>query len=117
MEQPVVVRSPHLHLSPPQHALIEQLTGKLERHYPRLVGCAVSVDPPPGSHRSGGPYEVRIDVKVPGQDLHVSGSHDTTLEGALRDAFQAASRRLEDFAQQQRRETKRHEPGPREIQP
>lgn len=116
MEQPVVVRSPHLHLSPPQHALIEQLVGKLDRHYPRLVSCAVSVEPPPGSHRSGGPYEVRVDLKVPGQDLHASGSHESTLEGALRQAFSAASRQLEDFAQLQRREIKRHEPGPREVQ-
>ena len=116
MQQPVVVRSPHLHLSSPQHDLIDQLARKLERHYPRLVGCEVSVEPPPGSHRSGGPYEVRVDVKVPGQDLHVSGSHESTLEGALRGAFAAATRRLEDFAQMQRHETKRHEPGPREIQ-
>ncbi len=115
MEQPLVLRSPHLTLSENQEKLINRLAEKLGRYFPRVVGCEVSVEPPPRSHRKGGPYQVRVDVLVPGNDLHVHETHDQTLEGAIRKAFATAKRRLEEYSQVLRHDVKRHGPGPRML--
>jgi len=116
MEHPLIIRSPHIALDEAQQNLIEQLAAKLERYYPHMVRCEVSIEPPPQHHRKGKPYEVRIEIGVPGPDLHVREDNETTLDSSVRAAFEKASRQLEDYAQLRRREVKRHEPGPREVQ-
>jgi len=55
-----------------------------------------------------------VDIRVPGKDLVVSKErrHDHAHEVvrvAIRDAFAAAVRQLEDYARQQRGKVKRHE--------
>ena len=116
MEQSLVVRSPHLTLNDHQERLIKRLAQKLDRYFPHVVSCEVSIEPPPHNRGKGKPYVVRVDVGVPGPDLHVREDSETDLERAIHSAFNTASRRLEDYSQLRRREVKRHEPGPREIQ-
>jgi ribosome-associated translation inhibitor RaiA len=52
--------------------------------------------------RKGKQYTARIDLKVPGSEIAVTHEHDEDLNVALRDAFDAARRRLEDYARTQR---------------
>jgi hypothetical protein len=47
---------------------------------------------------------------VPGGELAVTRQHDEDLQVALRDAFRAARRRLEDYARTQRGDVKRRAP-------
>ena len=54
---------------------------------------------------------VRIDLKVPGGEIAVTHEHDEDLQIALRDAFDAARRRLEDYARVQRGDVKHHPAG------
>ena len=54
-------------------------------------------------------------MTVPGGELMVKRELNKDLYVAVRDAFQAARRRLEDFARQQRFDVKHHE-GPPQAQ-
>jgi cold shock CspA family protein len=53
---------------------------------------------------------VRIDLKVPGGEIVVNHDHHQDVYVALRDAFAAARRRLEDVLRRTRGEVKAHEP-------
>ncbi len=73
---------------------------KLLGHHGACTGCRVAVHAPPRHHHKRGRYEVRIEIALRGEDLVVS--HDGRLDHAhedafvaLRDAFDAAERRLE----------------------
>jgi cold shock CspA family protein len=89
---------------------------KLEKIYPRLVGCRVSVEAPP--KRSGNICDIHIELRLPGGALVVSREPhrareryaNPTVATALRDAFAAAERQLKDYKQRQAGEVKSHEP-------
>lgn len=85
---------------------------QLERYYDRITRCDIIVETPHNSKRSGVNYRVRIDMTVPGAELVVERDPDPDLNIAIRDAFDAARRRLEDFTRVQRRDVKVHEPEP-----
>lgn len=102
---------------------------KLDRFYSRVVGCRVAIEMPHRHHRKGSQYHIRIDLKVPGEEIVVkrgpSLSHrvrqlgETDLKKhlevktphknlrlAINDAFKAAGRRLQDHARRQRGDIK-----------
>jgi ribosomal subunit interface protein len=87
---------------------IRERAKKLERYYDRIVSCRVVLESTGLHQRKGKQYTVRIDLKVPGGELAVTHPHDEDLQVALRDAFDAARRRLEDYARTQRGDVKRH---------
>jgi cold shock CspA family protein/ribosome-associated translation inhibitor RaiA len=96
---------------------IRQRVQKLEKRYPRLVGCRVSVEGLHRQHQTGNVYEVHIDLKLPGGEVAVSREPHRAkekyahpdLRKSLRDAFAAAERRLEDYKEQQAGAVKTHE--------
>ena len=83
---------------------------KLEQFYSALVGCKVVVDQPGKHQHLGKPFNVRIDLTVPGGEIVVDRQQNEDVYVALRDAFDAARRKLEDYGRRQRREIKAHEP-------
>jgi cold shock CspA family protein/ribosome-associated translation inhibitor RaiA len=93
----------------------EQLE-KLEKIYPRMIGCRVSVEAP--HKRSGNICDIHIELRLPGGALVVSREPhrarerraNPTVATALRDAFAAAERQLKDYKQRQSGEVKAHEP-------
>jgi ribosomal subunit interface protein len=87
---------------------IRERAEKLDRYYDRIMSCRVVLELLARHQRKGKQYAVRIDVKVPGGELVVTREHDEDLQVALRDAFDAARRRLEDYARTQRGDVKRH---------
>ena len=92
---------------------IEKRIDELERFYPDLIGCSIRVQGPGLRHRSGGPFGVRIDLRVPGGDpILVDRQEEERLDLAIGEAFDVAIRRLEDFARIQRGDVKLHaQPG------
>ena len=105
--------------------------GKLQAFYKRIMGCRVAVERPP-QRRLGSSYHLRVDLTVPGGELVVrhepnlktrtrqSGQPEIRkqseariqhkdLHQAIRDAFKATGRRLQDYARRQRGDTKRLE--------
>jgi hypothetical protein len=110
MERPVTITAGHLALQPGLETEIRQRVAGLERFYPRLIGCSVLVGGPGRHHRTGGPYEVRLDLRVPGAEpLSITRQHGERLEPAIAEAFAAATRQLEDLIRIQRGDVKRHE--------
>ena len=81
---------------------IRQKASKLERYYDHIVSCRVVLECAARHQRKGRQYSAHIDLKVPGSEIAVTHTHDEDLEVALRDAFDAARRRLEDYARVQR---------------
>lgn len=92
------------------YSAIRERAEKLERYYDRIVSCRVVLELGARRQRSGKQYAVRIDLKVPGGELAVTREHDEDIQVAIRDAFDAARRRLEDYARERRGDVKRHSP-------
>lgn len=111
MEKPLSITAHDLDLTAPVEALIRKRALQLEHFFPALVSCAVSVQGPGRHHRSGMPVNVQVDVRVPGfEPLVINRQSSADARVAVRNAFDAARRQLEDTARVQRVEVKRHEP-------
>jgi ribosomal subunit interface protein len=91
---------------------IEGKAEKLNKYYDRIMRCRVVLESPKRHQREGKLYNVHIYMTVPGSELMVKRDLDKDLYVAIRDAFQAARRKLEDYASQQRLDVKRHEEPP-----
>jgi ribosomal subunit interface protein len=84
------------------HQAIREKAEKLDHYYPRVMSCRVVLELAGRHKRHGRQFTARIDVKVPGGEIAVNKEHDEDLQIALRDAFDAVRRRLEDYSRQQR---------------
>jgi cold shock CspA family protein len=87
----------------------------LEQFHSRITGCHVVIAVPHRRHRHGGLYSVRIDIVVPHGEIVVNREHHENhahedVFVAIRDAFDAARRRLEDHVRRLRGDQKPHEP-------
>ena len=81
---------------------IREKAERLERYYDRITSCRVALELAGRHSRKGKQFRARIDLKVPGGEIAVTHGHDEDLQVALRDAFDAARRRLEDHARVRR---------------
>lgn len=101
MQMPLQISFLDMEPSPAIEARIREKAAKLERFSDRIVGCRVTVEAPHRHHRHGKLYNVRIDLSVPGKDVFVGHSgplnhaHEDVYV-AIRDAFNAAGRQLQD---------------------
>jgi ribosome-associated translation inhibitor RaiA len=90
--------------SPALEEKIRSRAEKLERFHAGITGCRVIVEAPHRHHHRGKVYQVCIDLAVPGSEIVVNRpaeqnhAHEDVLV-AVRDAFDAAERRVEDFVQ------------------
>jgi ribosomal subunit interface protein len=109
MELPVQVILRDISHSAAVERYIRERAAKLDGFYDRIMSCRVAVEAPVRHHRKGGPFKVRIDLSVPGAELVVNRQADDDLYVAIRDAFDAARRKLEDYARRQRGAMKAHE--------
>ncbi|MGE3376575.1 MAG: VTT domain-containing protein [Vicinamibacteria bacterium] len=110
MQLPVQVTYRGMDSSAALDAAVREKAAKLEQFHPRIMSCRVVVEEIARHQAKGKPFEVRIDLKVPGGEIAVTREHDSDVYVALRDAFDAARRKLEDFAREQRGDVKHHEP-------
>lgn len=95
-------------------AAIREKADKLDQFYDRIMSCRVIVESPHRHHHKGKIYHVSIEITVPGKELVVKrdpGQHSAheDIYVAIRDAFDAAKRQLEDYARQQRGDVKAHD--------
>jgi len=84
---------------PPSAAVEEKIrarAAKLERFGKPITGCRVVIEAPHRHHHKGFGYNVRIDLTLPGQEIVVNREPQSDLYAAVRDAFDAATRQLED---------------------
>lgn len=77
----------------------------MERLYDRITSCRIAVERESLHHNEGGPYRVRLDITVPGSEL-IADKEAEDLNIAIRDAFQAAERQVDEFSQRRRGDVK-----------
>lgn len=87
---------------------IRQKVDKLEQFFPRLIGCNVTVGLPHRHSNQGEHYFVQIDVTAPGTEVVSNRQNHEDVYVALRDAFDAARRMMEDHVHIRRGQTKQH---------
>lgn len=96
---------------------IRKRVDRLEGFFDRIIACSVVVEPSHRRHRQGKLYHIRIDLFLPEREIVVRRdpaehhAHED-LHVALRDAFDAARRQLQDHAHAMRGDTKQHAPPP-----
>lgn len=115
MQVPLEVAFVDMEPSPAVEARVRERARRLERHFDGITSCRVQVAAPHRHHRKGKHFEVRLEVRVPGSELTITGkpgdvnAHEDVYV-AVRDAFDAMERQLEGWKQKIRGETKAHEP-------
>ncbi len=113
MQLPLQITFRHMEPSPALEARIRQRAEELERFSDRITACRVVVECAHHRHQQGNIFEVRIDLTVPGNEIvvgrepGVNHAHEDP-HVAVRDAFDAARRVLEDHTRRRRGEGKTH---------
>ena len=139
MDIPLKITFRDMAPSPAIEANIREKAAKLDSLYDRIMSCRVIVEAPHRHHHKGKTYEVRIDLTVPGGELVINHApkrlaaaklkhseepekdfaeiHEPSKHAAhedvyvaIRDAFNAAGRKLQDHARRQSGKVKVHEP-------
>jgi ribosomal subunit interface protein len=105
MQVPLELSTRRITLSPALEADLRKRATKLERHFDRITSCRIAVERPSNHHNEGGPYRVRLDITVPGSEL-VANKEAEDLNTAIREAFDAAERQVEEFSRRRRGEVK-----------
>ncbi|QSA97187.1 HPF/RaiA family ribosome-associated protein [Methylococcus sp. EFPC2] len=95
-------------------AKIREKTAKLEQFCDNIISCKVAVEADHHHQHQGNLYHVRIDLSVPNKHIVVSRDHHDKqahedVYVALRDAFDAVKRQLEEHVRIQRGEVKKHQ--------
>ncbi len=109
MQVPLQITMRGVRQSEALEAEIRERAAKLEQFYPRMISCRVAVDEFAKHHRQGREFTSRIDVHVPGKEIVVTRDHHEDVSVALRDAFDAAKRQLEEVIREQRGDVKAHD--------
>jgi cold shock CspA family protein/ribosome-associated translation inhibitor RaiA len=116
MQIPVDITFKEMAKSDALEARVREWVDKLERVYDRIVRCEVMIETPHRHHRNGRQFHVRVRLTVPGGEIvasHDPGPDEAHEDAyvALRDAFTAAKRQLQDHV---RNSYKRGEGRPKE---
>jgi putative sigma-54 modulation protein len=103
MDTPLEISFKGLDKSTAIEAKITERAARLEKHFDRMTHCRVVVAAPHKHSHKGKTYEIKIDIGIPGAAplivTHESpvGQAQEDLRIALRDAFDAADRRLDEL--------------------
>ena len=114
MDLPLQITWREVPPSPAIEADIREKAEKLELFYGHIISCRVVVEAPHAHHHKGKLYRLHIEIDVPGRTIHVNRdpaehhAHEDVYV-AIRDAFDAARRQLQDHARTERGEVKHHD--------
>jgi ribosomal subunit interface protein len=97
MRLPFELRQKDVALPPAMADDVRERAERLEHHCDRIMRCRVTIEGS-GNHHRQGHYGVTIDITVPGAELVVHKEEARNLDLALKVAFDAAARRLEDHS-------------------
>jgi ribosome-associated translation inhibitor RaiA/cold shock CspA family protein len=113
MQLPLQITFRHMDPSPAIEARIRQRAEELDQFFDRITSCRVVVECSHKRQHQGKLFEVRVDLTVPGREIVVGrdpGANHAHEDAhvAVRDAFDAARRLLEDHARDRRGAVKSH---------
>ena len=117
MQLPLEIRFHNVDRSAAVEAAVREAAAKLEQFADTIMSCRVTVEGPHKRHQQGNLYAVRVDVRYAGGEVVASRepsahhAHEDVYV-AVRDAFKAARRQLQDRVRVQRGDVK-----PRAVEP
>lgn len=103
MELPIQISFRNMTPSPAVEADIREHAERLNRYFGRIIACRVAVKASTRRQHKGRIYHLRVSLTVPGREIVVKRdpsehhAHEDILV-AIRDAFDAVRRQLEDHA-------------------
>lgn len=110
MQLPVQIVFHQVDPWPGAEALLREKAAGLDRYAPDLMSCRIVVEELQRHHRTGRPLSVRLDVHLPRHELSVRKQHDHDFHVAVREAFDAMTRQIEDHVRRRRGDVKHHMP-------
>ncbi len=105
---PVQITMRDIPFSPALETLIRKRAEKLKQYYDRISSCRVVIESPQKHKHQGKLHNVRIDITVPGKELVVTRKQDEDIYVAIRDAFDAIERQLEEHSRKRHGRVKTH---------
>jgi len=114
MQIPLQITFHNMEPSAAVEANIREKADKLEQFSDKITSCRVTVEAPHKHHHKGNIYHVALDIVVPDAEIVVSRNpqdnhaHEDVYV-AIRDAFNSARRRLEDYEMRRRGKVKSHQ--------
>jgi ribosomal subunit interface protein len=113
MQIPVTLSFKDFPVSDAVEADVMRHAQRLEHFYDRITRCDVTIAEHHKHHHKGRLYSVQIDLSLPHHELVINRDHADNhahedVYVAIRDAFDAARRQLEDCVRQMRRQVKTH---------
>lgn len=115
MQTPLQITFRDVPHSDAMEAHIREKAAKLESFFSPIMACHVKVEQPHKHKHQGKNFCVSLDVRVPGAELVVNHHEHEDAYIALRDAFDAAKRQLEDHHRKVRSSLKHQQSGARTI--
>ncbi len=114
MQLPLQITFRHMETSEALENNIREHAADLDQFFGNIMSCRVVVESSHKHHHQGRLYQVHIDITVPGKELVVSRESDQhhaheDVFVAIRDAFYAMRRQLEDHARKLRGKVKTHQ--------
>ncbi len=115
MQVPIEISFQNSEPSEPIRAELEKQAKRLEKFSDRITSCNVAVVAPQTRHRKGDLFKIDIRIAMPEhKDIIVTKSHGDAPEHeyfavAIKDAFAAAQRQVEDAVREMRGQVKPHE--------
>lgn len=111
MQPPVQITVREMAHSEALDARIHVKAAKLAEFHPNITSCRVTVEEAGKHQRQGRQFAVNLDVRVPGKEFVVSKSHEGDVYVALRDAFEAMRRQIDEFMRAKHNFVKTHAAG------
>jgi len=102
MKQPLQIQFRGMEPSPALESAARDKAAKLDQFAANLMSCRVVIEQEQKHQQQGRPFAVNIDLTMPGQELRVDRVRHEDAYVALRDAFEAMTRRLEDTVRRAR---------------
>ena len=101
----------HIDHSDAIEAEIRKRAKKFDEFSNHVMHCRVTVDSLSKHQHQGRPYEVRVDLTMPGTEIVINrGQRSEDVYVAIRDSFDAAYQKLQDYVHHQwRHDVKQHE--------
>jgi ribosomal subunit interface protein len=114
MQTPLQITFHDVPHSDAMEAHIREKAAKLESLFSPIMACHVKVELPHKHKHQGRNFRVNLDLRVPGTEIVVNHHEHEDAYVALRDAFDAAKRQLEEHHQKVRSSVK-HQLGGRAM--
>lgn len=117
MQIPLQITFRHMETSDALEAKIREKASSLDRFADHIMSCRVTVEAPHQHQQQGKLFNIKVDITIPGGEI-IADRHPAKHHAhedpyvALRDAFNAARRQLEDYVRKQRGKVKKHEVSP-----